>query len=88
MSRKEEMREGTVATATDRASAEFLVEVLADPGIPARIVSATGIEPSWTVGNPTAVNALRIQVLERHLEPARAVLEEARAAADREPGAQ
>ncbi len=70
-----EFEEEVVATLSDRPSAEMPVSFLKVEGIPARIVSS-GIEPSWTLGSPTAVSPLRVLVARAHVTQARAFLKE------------
>ncbi len=56
------MREVTVATPTDRVSAEVAVSLLRAMKIPARMVSS--IEPAWTIGSISGSLA-DLRVLER-----------------------
>ncbi len=67
------MREVTVATPTDRVSAEVAVSLLHAMKIPARMVSA--IEPVWTLGSALGTTIdLRIVVPEDRAAEARAIL--------------
>lgn len=67
------MREVTVATPTDRVSAEVALSLLRSMRIPARAVSS--IEPFWTVGSALGATIdLRIVVPEDRAVEARALL--------------
>ncbi len=69
------MREVTVATPTDRVSAEVALSLLRTMKVPARLASS--IEPNWTLGSaPGTTIDLRILVPEDRAAEARALLEE------------
>jgi len=77
------MREVVVAKLSDRYSAELVVARLKDAGIVARITGR--VEPTWTMGSPTAVTPVEVRVAEDKAAEARAILDDADAEGSDQP---